>query len=124
MLGPLLLLVLTLFFPFHLLITAIDAGSDIALHFLRAPPAFSASPLAAFQFEIINKGNFSVISCGDCRFTCKVINFYAVIIISIYIYIYCFSKEKKILSIWVYLNLSDRHLVFFFSFLWILRRNY
>lgn len=92
MLGPLLLLVLTLFFPFHLLITAIDAGSDIALHFLRAPPAFSASPLAAFQFEIINKGNFSVISCGDCRFTCKLDH---------YNYTNCESRETS------YASLSD-----------------
>ncbi|KAM0938048.1 hypothetical protein DsansV1_C23g0174101 [Dioscorea sansibarensis] len=92
MLGPPLLLVLVLFFPFHLLVTALDAGSDIALHFLGAPPAFSASPLAAFRFEIVNKGNFSVISCGDCRFTCKLDH---------YNYTNCESRETS------YASLSD-----------------
>ncbi|KAJ0985768.1 hypothetical protein J5N97_004124 [Dioscorea zingiberensis] len=77
LLSPRLVLfaIIGLLLPLHLLaVTALDAGSQIALRFLRAPPAFSASTTAAFQFEIVKKGNVSATPCSDCGITCKLDN--------------------------------------------------
>lgn len=48
-------------------------GSDAAVRFLEAPPAFSASSRATFRFEVTERRNGG--ACRSCSITCKVRGF-------------------------------------------------